>query len=426
MVDSAYYKDRPAERVVPRGCPVDHSFSTFSEAYVENPYAELKKRRLDTPAFYSEEMGYLVLTKMEDVLHVFKNPDIFSPENVQQPVVKICDAAREILAADDYRPLPVLSNNTPPDHVRIRKHAHAGFSNRRMQVLEPFVRKRSETLIDAMIEAGPPANFVTAVGHPLPGETIFRLLGFPPEDDPQLKIWTTNRLSFTWGLSTDEEQIAIAEYMLAYWRYCCAHVKRRREEPADDFTTELLAVHDENAAELSIAEIESVVYGLSFAGHEIVSNLLGNTLINLLRNRGSWDEICADPAKIPGAVNESLRIDSPQTSWRRIAQEDTTVAGCDIPKGTEIFMSLGSANHDEDKFPEPETFDIHRKNANHNVSFGHGSHFCLGNRLAILEGTIALQVLAGRLPGLDLVEGQTLSYVPNFTMRGPAELWVRW
>ena len=91
-----------------------------------------------------------------------------------------------------------------------------------------------------------------------------------------------------------------------------------------------------------------------------------------------------------------------------------------------LVLSLGSANHDEALFESPESFDIHRKNARAHIAFGRGIHFCLGNRLAIEEATIALQTLTDRVPTLDLVQDQTLTYFPNFTFRGPKELWLTW
>jgi cytochrome P450 len=426
MGETDYYKNRAGPGTAPTGCPVDHTFSTFDESYRKDPYGELAKRRNKTPVFYSEKLGYLVLTKMKDIAEVFRKSDIFSAENVQHPVTPICDAAKEILAAEDFDVRPVLSNGTPPNHTRVRKHAQAGFSGRRIKNLEPFVRQRCETLVDEMITNGPQINFVKAIGHPLSGETIYRLIGFSEDDDQKIKDWSSNRLAFTWGKTTEEEQIEIAKNMLAYWRHCSAFVKQRRSEPADDFTSELLTIHKDNPDDLALDEITSAIYGLSFAGHEIVSNLMNNSLIQLLSKRSQWDEICNNPNNIQKAVNEVLRIDSPQTSWRRIAMEDTVIAGFEIPAGTEIFLSLGSANHDEDLFQNPEIFDIFRKNAGANISFGRGIHFCLGQRLAILEATILLETLVERLPSLDLIEDQTFNYSPNFTMRGPTELWLTW
>ena len=106
--------------------------------------------------------------------------------------------------------------------------------------------------------------------------------------------------------------------------------------------------------------------------------------------------------------------------------EDTEIAGVKIPKGTQIFLSLGSANHDEMVFDDPETFDIHRRNSRANIAFGRGIHFCLGKRLAILEAEIALETLTKRVPSLGMVKDQRFEFFPNFTFRGPAELWLTW
>jgi cytochrome P450 len=277
-----------------------------------------------------------------------------------------------------------------------------------------------------MIENGAPVEFVQALAHPLPGETIFRFIGFPEQDDKRLKEWTTNRLAFTWGKASDSEQVEIAEKMLAYWRYCVAFVETRMTQPADDFTSELLSAHAENADDLSLDEIKSIVYGLSFAGHEIVSNLLSNLLLQLLLDRSRWLQVCQDPALIPGAIDELLRYDSPQTSWRRVTVAETELSGIKIPAGTQVFMSLGSANHDAAMFDDPEQFDLNRPNANDHIAFGRGIHFCLGNRLAILEATITLETLTAKLPSLALVADQRRDYAANCTFRGPKALLLTW
>ena len=121
-----------------------------------------------------------------------------------------------------------------------------------------------------------------------------------------------------------------------------------------------------------------------------------------------------------------LRFNSPQTSWRRVALQDTEIAGIKIPAGTHIFLSLASANNDEDEFSSPRTFDIERENASKHISFGRGIHFCLGARLATVEVNIAIEALTRKLPTLDLVSDQKLEYFPNLTMRGPKQLWVKW
>jgi cytochrome P450 len=426
LPDNSYHKVRTEVPTAPPGCPVDHSFSTFSDSYVSNPYVELEKRRHGEPVFYAEDLGCVAVTKMKDVAFVLKNHHIFSSENVQDPIHPVCKEASDILNDGNFNPIPVMSNCQEPDHKRIRKYTQAGFSGRRIRTLEPYIRERCEALIDAMIAGGSPAELVSSVGYPLPGSTIFRLIGFPESDDDKVKGWSGNRLAFMWGKTNEEEQLEVAQNLLAYWRYCDEFVEMRRGNPADDFTSELLAAQKENPDDLSIHEVKSAVYGLSFAGHEIVTNFLSNALICLFSDRSKWEEICADPSKIENAVEEAVRHSSPQTSWRRIAQADTEIGGVKIPKGTHVFLSLASANHDEEEFPNPTDYDIGRENATRNISFGRGIHFCLGARLAHTEVNIALETLTSKLPSLDLLPDQDLHYTANLTMRGPKELWVTW
>ena len=426
MSQDAYHKVHIPPATRPGGCPVDHSFTPFDTEYLKDPYPQLETLSAEQPIFYSEQLGYLVVMRYDDIIEVFKNPDVFSSENVQDPIFPVCEAAREVLSAEDYNPQAVMSNRQQPDHTRIRKYTRDGFSSRRMKVLEPYIRDGSEELINSMLAAGGPVEFVSSFAHPLPGQIIFRFIGFPEADDEQLIYWTSNRLQFTWGKPTDEQQVEIAENMLRYWRYCREFVALRMREPADDLTSELLAAHRENPQDLSYREVESVIYGLSFAGHEIVSNYITNTAIQLLRNRDNWEAVCADPGLIPNMLEEVLRHDSPQTSWRRIAAVDTRLGGIDIPAGTQIFLSLGAANHEAGIFPQPSHFEIDRDNAGKHISFGHGIHFCLGARLARLEAQIALESLTRRIPDLRLVPDQDLQYSPNMTFRGPAELFVTW
>lgn len=426
MTDLAYHNVDVEKAPAPDGCPIDREFTPFSGRYVSDPYAWLAEKREDEPIFYAEELGYVVVTRMEDVEAVFRDPDTFTSTNVQDPVFPICREAAEILAADDYNPVAVMSNRPLPDHTRIRKYTQAGFSPRRMKVLEPVIRERAENLIDDMLAGTPPAEWVSAVGNPLPAETIFRLLGFPNTDDEQLKSWTNNRLEFTWGKTNKEQQIQVATNLLAYWRYVAAYVEHRRDNPADDFTSELLAAHAENPDDLSYVEVQSIVYGLSFAGHEIVRNLISNSLLCFLGERQNWERLCADPDLIRPAIEEVLRFNSAQTSWRRVTTRDTEFRGINLPKGTEVFMSLAAANRDPRLFDDPDRYDMDRANAGKHIAFGRGPHICLGRLLAKLELTTVIRLLIEEVPSLRLVVDQELHFVPNFSFRGPKTLYLTW
>ena len=241
-----------------------------------------------------------------------------------------------------------------------------------------------------------------------------------------LKAWCLNRLPFSWGRPEPALQADIARNMVTYWRYCQDFVRRRQAEPADDFTTDLLAVHAEDPSALSVEEVMSIVYGLSFAGHETTTNLISNTVRRLLEEPEQWDAVVADPALVPGAVEEGLRHDSSVITWRRITTRPVSLGGVDVPEGARLLLLLASANHDPARFDDPDRFDVHRPNARGHISLGKGIHYCLGATLARLEVKVVLEELTGRLPGLRLVPDQELSFPANVAFRGPERLLVTW
>lgn len=426
MTGTAYHNIRSSMTEPPSGCPVDHHFTPLDPDYVAAPYPVANRLRDNTPVVYAEPFGYVVVSRMDLVNEVFLDPQVYSSANVQDPVFPTCAEAAAILAAEDFDPVAVMSNRQEPDHSRIRQYTKKGFSNRRSRTLEPYIRRRANELVDEMLRAGSPADIIAALAYPLPAEVVFRFMGFPEGDDEQLKAWCTNRLAFSWGRPTAEEQVAIAENMLTYWRYVREFTRAKREHPGDDFASELIADHEANPDDLTYREVESILYGLSFAGHEPVTFLLGNAMLSLLPRREDWNAICEDPGLIPGALEEVIRWNSPQIGWRRVTTRDTTLGGVDVPEGTQVFLNLGAANHDPEEFTDPESFDIRRTDARNNISFGKGNHYCLGAKFARFEAKLVFEELTRRVPSLRLVADQEITRFANISFRGPSTLLVAW
>ncbi len=422
----SYHQGRGDIPPVPTGCPVHQTWSPLDSDYLAEPYGIAKQLQDDHPTFYSAQLNYLVVTEMSEIERIFADHETFASVNVQDPVFPLSEEALEVLGAPDYNPVAVMSNRPEPDHGRIRVYTRQGFSNKRIKTLEPYIRRRSHELIDAMVDAGSPTEFIEAFGFPLPGETVFRFIGFPEADDDQLKEWCADRKGFSWGKPSPSEQAVTANKMVAYWRYCREFVADKQANRGDDLASELITAHEQNPDDMSYLEVESIIYGLSFAGHEAVTSLIANTLLCLLPRRDTWAEVCADPSLIPNAIEEVLRFNSSQISWRRVTTCDTVVDGLEVPAGTGIFLNFASANRQGDIWDDPDTFDIHRANANHHISFGKGVHYCLGAKFAKYETALMTEILAERLPSLRLVEGQEPSYFPNITFRGPESLHVAW
>jgi cytochrome P450 len=212
--------------------------------------------------------------------------------------------------------------------------------------------------------------------------------------------------------------------MAAYRRYLRELVAAKAEARADDFASALLDIHDEDPDALSHEEIASILFSLSFAGHETTNYLIGNLVRRLLEEPERWLAVVDDPSLIAAAVEETLRYDPSVPVWRRVTTRPVTLGGVDLPEGAKLFLWLAAAGRDPDVFDEPERFDLARENARRHLAFGKGIHFCLGSALGKLEAQLALEELTRRFPALRLVPEQELSFHPNISFRGPQQLWV--
>jgi len=352
-------------------CPVHQGFDPLALDYLADPYPTLAAVRDEAAAFYAPGIDMWVVTRYADIDAIFKDPATYSAAITQAPVFPLARRAQQILA-QGFGATPTMSNCDPPKHTRIRAHNVKAFSARRIAVLEPKVRAKARELVAAITPGR--VDLVPAVTYPLPAYMIFTLIGFPDQDMDMLKGWCGNRMAFSWGRPGPDEQAEIAANMVRYWCYCEDFVARRARDPRDDFTSDLVRVRLADPDALSLEEITNVAYGLSFAGHETTTNFTGNTLLRLLSDRAQWDELCADPQTIPGAIEEALRYDTSVITWRRVTTRPSRIGQVEIPAGAKILLLLGSAGRDPGKFGEPETFDIHRRDARAHLAFGKGIH----------------------------------------------------
>ena len=241
-----------------------------------------------------------------------------------------------------------------------------------------------------------------------------------------MKEGAWNRVLVTYGKPSAEEQIRAAEGLLNFWRYAQALVEDRIVNPRDDFTSDLVQARDGQGEGLSVPEAATVTLNLLVAGHETTTNLLGNAFRLLLGDRVAWEQVCADPSLIPGAVEEVLRVDSSVIAWRRRTTQPVDIGGVAVPESANLLLMLGSANRDPAKFSDPDAFDIRRANAHRHLSLGYGPHICLGGPLARLQARIVLEEVSARLPSLRLVAAQPLEFLANVSFRGPLSLPVEW
>jgi len=204
--------------------------------------------------------------------------------------------------------------------------------------------------------------------------------------------------------------------------YLRAAIAERRREPRDDMITGLVAAQEDRDA-LSDTELVATAVLLLLAGHETTTNLIGNGTLALLQHPAELARLRDDPERLlKSAIEEMLRFDSPVQGTARAAAEDVEYGGVPIPKGALLLTGIGAANRDPAVFPDPDRFDVGRRD-NHHLSFGFGAHFCLGAPLARLEGEIAFRALLERFPKLALAD-QPIEHRPNPILRGLKALQV--
>ena len=316
---------------------------------------------------------------------------------------------------------PHMLSSDPPDHLRLRRLVVREFTPRRVEQMAPRVQEIADELLDAML-ARPDgrADLAEALSFPLPISVICELLGVPMLDRAAFRRWTNDALS---GVDAETRTGAAREVAV----YLDGLLDAKRESPGDDLMSALIRTTDEDGDRLSPEELLGTAWLLLVAGHETTVNLISNGVLALLTHPDQLAALRADPALIDNAVEEMLRYDGPvETPTYRFTTTPLTIGDTTIPGGGEpVLVALADADHDPERFPEPDRFDIRRPAQGH-LAFGHGIHFCLGAPLARLEARIAIQTLLRRCPDLELdAHPAALSWRTGMLIRGPQRLPVR-
>jgi cytochrome P450 len=308
----------------------------------------------------------------------------------------------------------VMLGMDEPEHRRYRSLVSRAFTQKALaRRQEELVERVGNELIDRFAARGR-AELVREFTFPYPTQIIAGLLGLPRADHPQFQRWSISLLSFT---VNRERGIAASRALEAYFAPILA---ARRAEPRDDLMS-TLAHAEIDGERLSDEEIFSFLRLLLPAGVETTYRSTGNLLFGLLSDPAQLDAVRADRSLVPRAIEEAVRWEAPLLVITRVATRDTELAGVPIPAGSAVMPMLGAANRDEDRYPDPDRFDVFRAPKPH-ISFGHGVHVCLGMHLARLETGVALNLLLDRLPGLRLDPEGADPHIRGQVFRSPTSL----
>lgn len=289
----------------------------------------------------------------------------------------------------------------PPTHTRLRSLATKAFSASNLESLRDVSQKAADDLINALPEHGE-FDLMRDFAYPLPVAIICRLLGIPTEEGLRIGSATAGLAAALDVAPVSAETLercnAQSEELETYFR---GVVAQRRANPGNDLISAFVTA-EIDGDRLSDDEVISNVALLFSAGHETTANMIGNAVHALHRNPDQLEMLKADLSLLPQAIAECLRYDSSTQTFTRAALEDVDIEGVHIPKGTIVFLMVGAANRDPERFIHAERLDITRPDAGRQITFGGGIHYCLGVRLAQLELEVALRAILTRIPDLTL------------------------
>jgi cytochrome P450 len=392
-------------------------FDVTSSASRTNPYPAYARMREQAPVHLCEPWGGWVVTRYADVAAAFRDRR-FSAARAGAFASRLSDAMREKLAPLTRNLASWALLTDPPEHVRLRGLVNKAFTPRVVERLLPGIDELARTLVDDALAAngGDSLDVVRDLAGPLPVIVIGDLLGLPRSDRHLLKKWSDALAAFLGSPRATPERVEAARSgvveMEAYFRDAIAS---RRRKPTDDLLTTLLSAED-NGVLLSEQELLSTCSMILFGGHETTTNLIGNAVHVLLQHPGELARLREDPEMVESAVEEVLRFESPVQRIGRLALEDIAVGGATIPAGARIFLLMAAAHRDPAVFPEPDRFDVARRENRH-LALGLGSHYCVGAALGRAEGRAALGELVRRFSRIER-RGPEPSWMDNLTIRG--------
>jgi cytochrome P450 len=360
----------------------------------------------------------LLVTRYADVRQLLADPRFTRPTHTDGAARVAENESGGAFNSEMARALP----QSGEAHLRWRRMISKWFTVKRMAALRPRIEAKAEELIDAMLDRGQPADLKASLGFPLPVWVICELLGVPDSDRDKFSYWSDTLLNLNkyTQAEIDAAQAEFGEYM-------AGHVAARRAEPGDDLLSELSTSTDAAGGRLSDATLAATGQALLVAGHETTANMIGKMVAMLLADQQRWERLVADRSLVPSSVEEALRFDANAGfGMPRYVSAETEVAGTVVPAGTTVVCSMAAANRDEGAFDAADDMKLHRS-PNPHLSFGVGTHSCLGQALARTELQAVLEVLLRRLPSLRLaVEPSDLRRLDGLVVGGLREVPVRW
>ncbi|MFD5078967.1 cytochrome P450 [Streptomyces sp. NPDC058371] len=390
------------------------AFDPWDPAFVADPYPAYAELRAEGRVQHYEPTGQWLVSHHADVSALLRDKRL---GRTYQHRFTHEDFGRTAPPAE-HEPFHVLNDHgmldlEPPDHTRIRRLVSKAFTPRTVERLRPYVHGLAAELVSGLVEAGG-GDLLSDVAEPLPVAVIAEMLGIPESDRAPLRPWSAD-ICGMYELNPSQETAAQAvRASVEFTEYLRELIEVRRKEPGEDLISGLIAAYDEGDR-LTEQEMISTCVLLLNAGHEATVNATVNGWWALFRHPDQLAALRADRSLVPTVVEELMRYDTPLQLFERWVLDDIEIDGTTIPRGSEIAMLFGSANHDPAVFDAPDKLDLARRDNPH-ISFSAGIHYCIGAPLARIELAASLGALLDRAPTLHLAAEPERK--PNFVIRG--------
>ena len=390
-------------------------------AYTAGPYEFYAELRKQGPVFFSEDMNAYLLTRYADVSWALKHPAIFSHESFwDEPVSRHNpDNSGESHIVNRFSNMMMYKDGAA--HSRMRRMHGKTFTPPQVRSRRPEVEEMCRSLLTQAREKGS-FDFVHDFAAPLPSMVIADYLGIP-QSDREWVCELADRFSTVFEPPLDgPERSAMLHDVVPFVDYLDRLITERRRNPQDDFISQLAAVGEGDG--MTHEELHGNLMHLTVAGNETTTNLLQHMIVQLTRDPDVRAQMADDPDLIRSFMEETLRYEAPIQILGRKTAEEVTIGEHTIPAGAVVGLGVGSANRDEERFPQPDVFDP-RRTENAHLSLAVGPHFCIGAPLARLEGTVALEMLTGEFKDLIVDTDVAPQWKPDMLLRGYTKLGVR-
>lgn len=387
-------------------------YDPYDVAINADPYPTFARLRDEAPIYYNEKFDIWVLSRHADVEKAFVEWETFSSDRGD---------ILELIKAKAQLPSGMLMAEDPPVHTVHRKLMQRVFTPRKMNALEEQTRKYCAQCLDPLVGSDG-FDVVDALSKEMPMRVIGMLLGIPEDDQAAIRDHGNEMLRTDPGQPMDVKKsgTVTGEMFMDY-------IEWRAKNPSDDLMTALLTAefedHTGTTRTLTRQEVQTYTQVLAGAGNETTGRLIGWLVKVLADHPDQRRDVVANRSLIPATVEETMRFEPTGPHIARYVARDAEYYGTTVPAGSAALLLVGAANRDERRYPNAESFDIHREDTSH-LTFGFGPHFCLGASLARMEARVALDEILDRFPEWELDEAG-MEFSPTSTVRGYEKLPIR-